>query len=139
MSGVVDTVKENRRLLERLKKKKPRFLNLARYWKLGAVKSWRKPRGIDNKQRLKLKSRPKHPVIGYRNPKEIRGLHPSGRKPVIVHNTKELRKVAQEYGSEAIVYIASTVGGRKRAQMREEAKKLGILLANSKEGEEVVE
>jgi len=58
---------------------------------------------------------------------------------VIVHNTKELRKVAQEYGSEAIVYIASTVGGRKRAQMREEAKKLGILLANSKEGEEVVE
>ncbi|MDK2384744.1 MAG: eL32 family ribosomal protein [Candidatus Korarchaeota archaeon] len=123
-------VEENRILLQRLKKGKPRFLNLARYWRLGAVKSWRKPRGIDNKQRLKLKSRPKQPVIGYKNPDEIRGLHPSGRKPVIVHNVKELRSVAEEYGNEAVIYIAGTVGGRKRAAIREEARRLGLTLAN---------
>ncbi len=121
---------ENRILLRRLKKKKPRFLNLARYWRLGAVKSWRKPRGIDNKQRLKLKSRPKQPVIGYKNPDEIRGLHPSGKRPVIVHNVKELRDVANRYGNEVIIYIAGAVGGRKRAAIREEAQKLGLNLAN---------
>ena len=125
-----DPVKENRRLLRRLKRRKPRFLNLARYWKLGAVKSWRKPRGIDNKQRLKLKSRPKHPVIGYKNPDGARGIHPSGRRPFVVHNVRELREVAERYGSSAVVYIASTVGGRKRSQMREEAERLGIPLAN---------
>ncbi len=127
---VESKVDENRMLLQRLKKKKPRFLNLARYWRLGAVKSWRKPRGIDNKQRLKLKSRPKQPVIGYKNPDEIRGLHPSGRKPVIVHNVNELRSVAEKYGDGAIVYIAGTVGRKKREAIREEARKLGLVLAN---------
>ncbi|MGB9630758.1 MAG: eL32 family ribosomal protein, partial [Candidatus Methanodesulfokora sp.] len=89
------------------KKKKPRFINLARYWHLGSVKSWRKPRGIDNKQRLKLKSRPKLPGKGYKNPDEIRGLHPSGLKPIIVHNPKELEEFVGMYGADNIlVYIA---------------------------------
>ncbi|RDD52919.1 MAG: 50S ribosomal protein L32e [Candidatus Korarchaeota archaeon NZ13-K] len=120
---------ERRRLLRRLRKKKPRFLNLALHLKLGAVKSWRRPRGIDNKQRLKLKSRPKQPSIGYRNPEEVRGLHPSGRRPVIVRNLRELRELA-ERGKDVIVYIAHTVGERKRSLMREEASKLGLKLAN---------
>lgn len=127
---MVDKVDDRRKLIRRLKKKKPRFINLARYWKLGAVKSWRKPRGIDNKQRLKLKSRPKHPSIGYKNPAEIRGLHPSGRRTVIVHNVKELRKLAEGKGGDIILYIAGTVGERKREKIREEAKKLGLMLAN---------
>ncbi len=113
----------------KLKKKKPRFLNLALYQKLGATKSWRRPRGIDNKQRLKLKSRPKQPNIGYKNPDEIRGLHPSGRRVAIVHNLEELRRLSSERES-VIVYIAHTVGERKRSIIREEASKLGLKLAN---------
>ncbi|MCD6244500.1 MAG: 50S ribosomal protein L32e [Candidatus Korarchaeota archaeon] len=120
----------DKELMNRLKKKKPRFLNLARYWKLGAVKSWRKPRGIDNKQRLKLKSRPKHPTIGYKNPDIIRGLHPSGLKPVIVSNVKDLRDAVEKHGKDIIAYIAGTVGERKRTEIRQEAAKLGIKLAN---------
>ncbi|MCS7102969.1 MAG: 50S ribosomal protein L32e [Candidatus Korarchaeum sp.] len=119
---------DRKKLLDRLKKRKPRFLNLALYRKVGAVKSWRKPRGIDNKQRLKLKSRPKQPTIGYKNPEEVRGLHPSGRRPVVVHNLEELRRLAEE--KEVIVYIARTVGKRKRVLMKEEASKLGLKLAN---------
>ena len=118
-----------RALREKLKKKKPRFLNLARYWKLGAVKSWRRPRGIDNKQRLKLKSRPKHPVIGYKSPDAIRGIHPSGRRPIIVNNLKELKELV-DIKDEVIVYISSTVGAKKREAIRGEASKLGIKLAN---------
>ncbi len=124
-----NNIKENKQLLEKLKKKKPRFINLARYWRKGAVKSWRKPRGIDNKQRLKLKSRPKNPVIGYKNPEKIRGVHPSGRKPVIVHNVRELKKVAQEQ-KDVLIYIAGGVGARKRAEIQEEAEKLGLVVAN---------
>ncbi len=127
----INDAKENKKLLERLKKKKPVFINLARYWRKGAVKSWRKPRGIDNKQRLKLKSRPKNPVIGYKNPEKIRGLHPSGRRPVIVHNVKELRKMAQEQKI-ALIYIAGGVGARKREKIQEEAEKLGLVIANRK-------
>ncbi len=118
-----------RRKMLRLKKRKPRFLNLALHRKLGTVRSWRRPRGIDNKQRLKLKSRPKQPNIGYKNPEEIRGLHPSGRKPVVVHNPEELRSLA-EGKEDIIVYIAHTVGERKRSLIREEAFKLGMKLAN---------
>lgn len=120
---------DRRELLRSLKKRKPRFLNLALYRKLGAVKSWRRPRGVDNKQRLKLKSRPKQPNIGYKNPREVRGLHPSGRKPVVVRNLEELRGLAEEK-EDVIVYIARTVGERKRSLMREEASKLGLKLAN---------
>lgn len=120
---------DRKRLLRSLKKRKPRFLNLALHWKLGTVKSWRRPRGVDNKQRLKLKSRPKQPNIGYKNPEEVRGLHPSGRRPVIVHNLEELKKIAEEK-EEIVVYIAHTVGERKRSLIREEASKLGLKLAN---------
>ncbi len=127
----INYVKENKKLLEKLKKKKPRFINLARYWRKGAVKSWRKPRGIDNKQRLKLKSRPKNPVIGYKNPEKIRGFHPSGRRPVIVHNVEELKKIAQEQEN-VLIYIAGKVGARKRAEIQEEAEKLGLVIANRK-------
>ncbi len=126
---MADTVDGKKELIRRLKKKKPRFLNLARYWRLGAVKSWRRPRGIDNKQRLKLKSRPKQPAIGYKNPEEVRGLHPSGRRPVLVHNVRELRELVEVKG-EVIVYIAGSVGERKRITIREEARKLGLMLAN---------
>ena len=129
------SVKELKLLRERLRKKKPRFLNLARWWHKACVKSWRKPRGIDNKQRLKLKSRPKAPTVGYRNPDEIRGLHPSGRKPVIVHNVRELESVAAS-GEPVIVYIASTVGKKKRAEIEERARELSIRLANPSRGGE---
>ncbi len=129
------SIKELKLLRERLRKKKPRFLNLARWWHKACVKSWRKPRGIDNKQRLKLKSRPKAPTVGYRNPDEIRGLHPSGRKPVIVHNVRELESVAAS-GEPVIVYIASTVGKKKRAEIEERARELSIRLANPSRGGE---
>ncbi len=124
-------MEDAKELLRKLKRKKPRFINLARYSHLGSVKSWRKPRGIDNKQRLKLKSRPKHPTIGYKNPDKIRGLHPSGRHPVVVHNVKELEKYVQMYGADnIIVYIGGTVGRRKRENIEEMARALNVALAN---------
>lgn len=130
-----EAAKELKSLRERLRKKKPRFLNLARWWHKGSVKSWRRPRGIDNKQRLKLKSRPKHPTVGYRNPEEVRGLHPSGRRPVIVHNVRDLEEAAAA-GEPVIVYIASSVGRKKRVEIESRARELNLPIANPMPGGE---
>ncbi|UXD21149.1 50S ribosomal protein L32 [Ignicoccus pacificus DSM 13166] len=98
-----------------------------RYFRLERGYKWRKPKGNDNKSRLQLKGYPPIVKIGYRTPKEVRGLHPSGLEPVIVHNVKELEKVDKE---KHIVYIASSVGKRKRALILKRAKELGIRVAN---------
>lgn len=80
--------------------------------------SWKKPVGKHSKVRLKLKSAKPMPTVGYRTPKSIRGLHPSGYEDVLVHNTDDLEEIDSE--TEA-VRIASKVGGRKRAKIIEKA------------------
>ncbi len=99
-----------------------------RYFRLERGYKWRKPKGNDNKSRLQLKGYPPIVKIGYRTPKEVRGLHPSGLEPVIVHNVKDLEKVDKE---RQIVYIAGSVGKRKREIIVKRAAELGIRIANA--------
>ena len=60
----------------------------ARYKKLGI--KWRRPRGKTSKMRRYEAGKPDMPAIGYRTPRAIRDLHPSGFKDVLVHNMQEL-------------------------------------------------
>jgi len=107
--------------------RRPRFLRTL-WWKFDKFDEvWRKPRGLDNKMRLKLKGYPPVVSVGYRGPKLVRGLHPTGKEIVIVHNVKELSKVDKE---KHIVYIASTVGKKKRLEIMKKAEELGIKIAN---------
>ena len=59
-----------------------------RYVKLG--RSWRKPKGIDNRVRRKFKGMYLMPNIGYGSNAATRHMMPSGFKKVLVHNLKEL-------------------------------------------------
>lgn len=88
--------------------------------------SWRKPQGINSKIRMKLKGRLPMPTVGYGAPKEMRYLHPSGLKEVLVHNVKDLEKINPE---KEAVKIASSVGNKKRNEIlkKAEEKKLKIL------------
>jgi len=119
----------------RAKGKKPEFVRPEswRYDKFSP--SWRRPRGLDNKVRRKIKGWPPAPSAGYRGPKVTRGLHPSGYEEVIVHNVAEISKVNVET---QVARIAHTVGKKKRVLIIAEARKLGVTVLNAKEVKEPV-
>ena len=108
-------------------------LRFARYlsWRIGRISdSWRRPKGIDNKVRLQLKGYPPLVKVGYRTEAAVRGLHPSGLRPAVVRNVKDLDGLSPR---EHIVYIASTVGLRKRLEIVEKARERGFRVANGGE------
>jgi large subunit ribosomal protein L32e len=119
---------------EKEKSKNPKFLRQEswRYKRLN--ESWRKPRGVDNKMRKKVKGWPKSPESGYRGPKDSRGLHPSGFMEIMIHNIDDLGKVKPE--SEA-ARISHTVSNKKRIEILNKAREMGIHVLNPREFREL--
>lgn len=116
-------------LLERrkvLKKKKPSFIRKDIYKKARIGKSWRKPRGLDNKQRLCKRGPAKKISNGYRAPKEIRTFHKSGLMPVVVSNLAQLKSLTKQQGA----ILSAKMGNKKRLELINEAKKSNIALLN---------
>jgi large subunit ribosomal protein L32e len=121
---------------EKEKGKKPKFRR-QESWRYKRLKQpWRKPRGLDNKIRRKVKGWPQAPSSGYRGPKESRGLHPSGFREVRVFNVDDLHGVDPDLEA---VRIAHTVGGRKRIEIVNRAKEMGIHILNPREFKELEE
>ncbi|MFH0896784.1 MAG: 50S ribosomal protein L32e [Candidatus Bathyarchaeota archaeon] len=112
----------------RQKSKKPHFTRQESWRYKRVATSWRRPRGIDSKMRLKLKGRPKLVVVGYRSPRLVRGFHPSGFVEILVYNVKDLEKV----DSKQVVRIGHTVGLAKKIKIVEKAKELGLRVLNAR-------
>ena len=130
---VPEALKARRTLQRRISKArrgKPVFRRYLswRFWKFERREYWRKPKGNDNKMRLQLKGYPPIVKVGYGSPRDLRGLHPSGLKPVIVSSAKELEGLDP---SRHIVYIAGNVGLRKRIELIKLARERGLRVANA--------
>ncbi|MGV9171722.1 MAG: 50S ribosomal protein L32e [Promethearchaeia archaeon] len=115
------------KLRKKLKKKRPSF-NRVESWRYKRVKdSWRKARGIDSQTRKKTKSGVKSPNVGYRSPKAVRGLHPSGYEEVHVITKKDLEGL--DPNTQAIT-LSGRLGARKRMDLIDYAQKKGFKILN---------
>ena len=95
--------------------------------------SWRRPKGIDSKMRLKKGGRPKSVEIGYGSPNQIRGRSAAGYEEVTVFNVEDMSKVTLTQ----VVRIAHVVGKRKRVGIIEKAQSLGLYVVNPGRVDEV--
>ena len=123
---------EARRLLstrDLLDTKRPAFVRQAahRYARIGRDGEWRRPRGLQSKQRRHYGYRSKIVRVGYRSPAKVRGLVPSGFRPILVRTRDDLDSL--DAGRDAAI-IARTVGTRRRLVLEEEARRLGIRVLN---------
>lgn len=115
------TVRKNK------KKQRPHFLRQEWFRYKRVPKNWRRPDGITSKMRINKKYRIPRVRVGFRGPKQVRGLHPSGFEEVLVHNTADLEKIDAD---KQAARIGSTVGTKKRVAIAEKAKELDIRLLN---------
>ena len=95
-----------------------------RYKKFGD--EWRKPQGGQSKLRRHFGYRWNLPSAGYRGPREVRGLHPSGFQEVLVHSPRQLEGIDP---AKQAVRIAGGVGTRKRELIEKacEERKIRVL------------
>lgn len=94
-------------------------------------KSWRKPRGIDNRVRRKLSGAIKMPNKGYGTDKLAKHMVHGGFRLVQIRNVNDLIPLISQnrfYCAE----IAHSVGVRKRIEIFYKAMEYGIHLTNGK-------
>jgi large subunit ribosomal protein L32e len=117
--------------IKRKRERKPYFFpqNFGR--KKRIKERWRKPRGIDSKKRIGIAHLGPVPKIGYRSEREIRGLHPSGRREILISSKKELIERLDEIKRDGLlVRLSSTLGKRSREEIRTIAENEKIAIAN---------
>ena len=119
--------KNNLKIRKQIKKRTPKFLREEWFRYKRIPKNWRRPDGITSKMRINLKYRPNKVRVGYRGPKQIRGLHSSGFEEILIHNKNELQNIDN---TKQAIRIGSTVGTKKRIEIEKEAENLDIRILN---------
>jgi large subunit ribosomal protein L32e len=120
-------IKKGLNLRKQIKKRTPEFLREEwfRYKKLS--KNWRRPDGISSKMRRNFKYRPSKVRVGFRGPKNVRGLHSSGFEEVVVNNVNDLERIDPK---KQAARIGSSVGTKKRLDIEKKANELEVRILN---------
>ena len=123
-----DETKENLLIRAAQMKKQPKFRRQEwyRYYRLART-GWRKPKGMQSKQRLNMKYRTPMVRVGYGKIAAVRGLHPSGFEDVLVNQPSDLDGLDPERQA---IRIGASVGNRKRANIHDRADDLGLRVLN---------
>jgi len=119
--------KEKLQLRRQIKKRTPTFLREEWFRYKRIPKNWRRPDGITSKMRINLKYRPSKVRVGFRGPKDVRGLHPSGFEEVMIYNVADLKNIDPE---KQAARIGGTVGTKKRLEIAKKAEELEIRILN---------
>ncbi len=122
--------KEQLVIRRQIKKRTPHFLRDEGFRYKRIPKNWRRPTGYTSKLRINLKYRPSKVRVGFRAPKMVRGLHPSGFEEMIIHTVKELETIDPK---KQAVRIGGTVGTKKRLEIAKRAGELDIRVLNMRE------
>jgi large subunit ribosomal protein L32e len=121
---------QDKRLMEvrkKISKKRPSFRRVES-WRYKRVKdSWRKARGIDSQTRKKTKSGVRSPNVGYRGPRKVRYIHPSGYVEVRVINIEDLSNLNK---NKHAIKISGKLGAKKRIAIIDYCQKRGFKILN---------
>jgi large subunit ribosomal protein L32e len=121
------------------KKQKPDFQTTNSWRHLRVAKRWRRPRGIDNKMRERIKGWPQVVKIGYKKPKKMRHKYFSGTEALeefLVSNLSDLDLVLPH---KHVVRIDGKLGTRKKEQIYQEAISWGLKVLNPIQARETFE
>ncbi len=121
---------EFQRLLKvrkRQKSKKPNFIQTDQHKKKRLKKYWRRPKGLQNKKRRYILGKGEMARVGFGSPVAVKGLHPSGFQDVLMSRVQDLDELDP---STQAVRIARTVGQRKRMEIVNKARSLGLKILN---------
>ncbi len=121
------SVKDLLELRRQINSRRPSFVREESWRYIRVKENWRRPKGIDSKMRKQIRGWPKRVKIGYRGPKAVRYMHPSGYYDLLVHNVTELSKLDRK---KEAARISSTVGKKKRNQIKEKARTMKIKVLN---------
>ncbi|KKH49129.1 50S ribosomal protein L32 [Methanosarcina sp. 1.H.T.1A.1] len=109
------------------KGKKPQFKRTCSHKFKRLDSNWRRPRGLQGKQRRKYVSKGAHAQVGYGSPAAVKGLHPSGYSDVLISSIAELELIDPSFEA---IRIARTIGAQKKAIILAKAEELGIKVLN---------
>lgn len=112
-----------------LKKRKPAFVTPDAKVTPAVKKRWRYPQGRRSAFREGQGGRPARPSPGYRSPRAVRGLHPSGLEAVVVHTVAQLEALTPEQGA----LFAGTLGQKTRVQLLRLAQQKSITVLNARD------
>ncbi|GKT54167.1 60S ribosomal protein L32 [Colletotrichum tofieldiae] len=94
-------------------------------------RSWRKPKGIDNRVRRRFRGNTAMPSIGFGSNKKTKYMMPSGHKAFLVSNVNDVNLLLMHNRTYA-AEIAHNVSSRKRIDIISRAKQLGVKVTNPK-------
>lgn len=114
------------------KHKKPDFKRTDSHKYKRLDSNWRRPRGLQGKQRKHIKAKGALAQVGYGSPVAVKGLHPSGYAEVFVVTVGQLDAVNV---AEEAIRISGKVGGRKKLIIEAKAAELSIKVLNPTRGE----